>query len=285
MKSIAVINDLSGFGRCSLTAAIPVISACGAQCCPLPTAVLSNQTGYDSYYCDDFTNKMPLFFAEWEKLNPAFDAILTGFIAGSRQGALIEQFIKTFQKENTLLVVDPVMADNGSIYDFYTPGMVQTVKQLAMHADIVTPNLSELYLLAGEDCAGILTADPDTLQQNAAEYAKRVLQQGVKTVIVSGIPAKDGQLANGIFTKDGAEFVLSGAMPGSFSGTGDLFVSVVTAKIVCGTPVQKAVEIATDFIYRSICRTIESSDGKPDYKGGIEFESFLHLLWEEQQHG
>ena len=115
-KKIAVINDLSGFGRCSLTAAISVLSVMGVQPCPLPTAVLSAQTGYPSYYCDDYTDKMQYFRREWKKMDARFDGIYTGFVASERQIENIFEFLDTFRRKKTFLLVDPVMGDNGKVY-------------------------------------------------------------------------------------------------------------------------------------------------------------------------
>ena len=112
-KKIAVINDLSGFGRCSLTAAISVIAAMGVQPCPLPTAVLSAQTGYPSYYCDDYTEKMEYFRSEWKKMGQTFDGIYTGFVASEQQIDQIFHFVETFDTPDTFLLVDPVMGDDG----------------------------------------------------------------------------------------------------------------------------------------------------------------------------
>ena len=140
MKKTAVINDISGFGKCSMTAAIPVISVMGIQACPLPTAVLSNQTGYPEYFCDDFSDRMEDYIAMWRKLGLSFDSILTGYIANEKQIEIINGFCKEFKKKNTLLVVDPVMADNGSVYATHSKKLCDGVKSLAMQADIITPN-------------------------------------------------------------------------------------------------------------------------------------------------
>ena len=146
-KKIAVINDLSGFGRCSLTAAISVIAAMGVQPCPLPTAVLSAQTGYPSYYCDDYTEKMEYFRSEWEKMGQTFDGIYTGFVASEQQIDQIFHFVETFDTPDTFLLVDPVMGDDGRTYAMFTPELLRKMKKLAMTADIITPNLTELTLL------------------------------------------------------------------------------------------------------------------------------------------
>lgn len=112
-KKIAVINDLSGFGRCSIAVALPLISHLGVQCCPLPTAIFSNHTGFNSFYFDDYTHSMGPYMAEWEKLGLEFEGILTGFLGSEQQIGLVEQFIETFSTERTTVIMDPVMGDNG----------------------------------------------------------------------------------------------------------------------------------------------------------------------------
>ena len=150
-KKIAVINDLSGFGKCSLTAAISVIAAMGVQPCPLPTAILSAQTGYPSYFCDDYTDKMEEFRKEWKKMGVSFDGIYTGFMAGGRQIEKVFDFLDDFYTEDTFLLADPVMGDNGRRYDMFTPELLAMMKELVRRADIITPNLTELCLLTDTD--------------------------------------------------------------------------------------------------------------------------------------
>ena len=130
MKKIAVIQDLSGLGKCSLTAAIPVLSVMGVQAVPLPTAVLSNQTGYPSYYCDNYTEHMEQIMDEWEKRGFSPDGIYTGFLADEEQADKILDFLRRFRKEKTMVLVDPVMGDNGNAYGIYTEGLREKMLQL-----------------------------------------------------------------------------------------------------------------------------------------------------------
>ena len=147
MKKIAVLNDLSGLGKCSLTAAIPVISAMGVQACPLPTAILSNQTGYASYYCDDYTQHMDAIMDEWEKRGVRPDGIYTGFLAGEKQADKILEFIHRFSSSDTKVLVDPVMGDQGRAYDIYSPQLCEKMRALISQAQVITPNLTEALLL------------------------------------------------------------------------------------------------------------------------------------------
>lgn len=148
MKKAAVIHDLSGFGKCSLTAAIPVLSALGVQCCPVATAVLTGQTGYPCYHCTDLTAMLPDYIDAWGKNNAHFDAIYSGFLTGAEQISQVLDFIRQFREEHTLLLVDPVMGDDGNAYPFFTPGLLNGMKELTLKADVITPNLTEACLLA-----------------------------------------------------------------------------------------------------------------------------------------
>ena len=154
MKKIAVINDLSGFGKCSLTVALPILSAMGVECNPIPTAILSNQTGFDDFYSVDFTPHLTPYIDMWKKQNVHFDAILTGYLGSEKQVDIILDFIYHFGK-NSLVFVDPVMADDGVLYDTYDDALCEKVKALTKKANIITPNLTELCILCGVDYSQI----------------------------------------------------------------------------------------------------------------------------------
>ena len=191
-KKIAVINDLSGFGRCSLTAAISVIAAMGVQPCPLPTAVLSAQTGYPSYYCDDYTEKMEYFRSEWEKMGQTFDGIYTGFVASEQQIDQIFHFVETFDTPDTFLLVDPVMGDDGRTYAMFTPELLRKMKKLAMTADIITPNLTELTLLTDASYHELVAiSDAESMTKEIVKLAQSLCEAGPSKVIVTGIRFSD----------------------------------------------------------------------------------------------
>lgn len=150
-KKVAVINDLSGFGRCSLTAAISVLSAMGVQACPLPTAVLSAQTGYEDYHCVSLTEEMEQFRRSWEKMEARFDGIYTGFAADEEQIGHMIHIAETFHKKKAFLLVDPIMGDHGYKFDIFSIEFCRKMRELAKMADIVTPNLTELCILTDTD--------------------------------------------------------------------------------------------------------------------------------------
>ena len=138
-KKIALINDFTGFGRCSIAVALPVISMLKVQCCPLPTSVLSNHTGFESFFFDDYTEKMTPYIAEWKKLGLQFDGICSGFLGSKEQIRIVQQFFQDFKTEENCIIVDPVMGDYGKTYSTYTPQMCEEMKKLVGYADILTP--------------------------------------------------------------------------------------------------------------------------------------------------
>ena len=146
-KKIAVINDLSGYGRCSLTVAIPVLSVMGHQCCPVPTAILSNHTEFPVYFFDDYTEKMTAYTDKWKELGLSFDAVATGFLGSEAQIEIVMDMIRKLESEETFVVVDPVMGDHGHAYETYTPEMCEQMKELVCMADIVLPNVTECCIL------------------------------------------------------------------------------------------------------------------------------------------
>lgn len=282
-KKIAVINDLSGFGRCSLTAAISTISVMGVQPCPLPTAILSAQTGYPSYYCDDYTDKMEHFRREWEKMQVRFDGIYTGFVASEAQIVQIFRFLDTFYKEPAFLLVDPVMGDEGKVYKLFTSGLLQRMKELAMRADVVTPNLTELCLLTGTDFEELRELKgKKELSSAVEELAGKLIRSGPHTVIVTGIRFEEeggermiGNLA--VTERDENSGRLS-AFPyigGSFSGTGDLFASVMAGGIARGDDILHLMDLAGEFIEKAMKDSVE---GQVERNAGTNYEKYLGML-------
>ena len=271
LKRIAVINDLSGFGRCSLTAALPVISAIGIEACPLPTAILSNQTGYPSFFCTDYTENLYSYINEWRKLGVKFDGILTGYLTSAKQAEIIYDFVEEFADVNTLVFVDPVMADDGLLYDTYDSNLCKKVKKLTEKANIIAPNLTELCILCDADYEKVTH---ENSIQKTSEIAASLLTDTLKTVIVTGVKIDD-EIHNIIVDKSGKTVVKSKLIEGSYSGTGDLFSSIVCAEIVKGKSVLQAVNIATVFLQKSIEDTYKENT---DRNNGVNFQQHLEVL-------
>ena len=278
MKKIAAVNDLSGFGKCSLTAAIPVISALGVQCCPLVTGVFSNQTGYDSFYCRDCTDDMEPCIEEWKKLHADFDGILTGFIANGKQGEIIHKLIDAFESEKTVIAVDPVMADDGEVYKCYDEACVKAIISLAKRADIITPNLTELCILSERNYDDVVSLKRDELLSAIKEMSILQNKEKAKIVITSGIHISENEVANAVYDNGSFDVIITPHYGGSFSGTGDILASFVTAQYIKGVPVKKAVKQASEFICKSIEETIKDTDGNYCRMDGVHFENYLKGL-------
>lgn len=285
MKKIAVLNDLSGMGKCSLTAAIPVISVMGIQACPLPTAVLSAQTGFPSYYCDDYTDRMDAIMEEWKKMDFYPDGIYTGFLADARQADKAVEFIEQFAKEDTKILIDPVMGDNGEEYPIYTEALCEKMRFLVRRATVITPNLTEaLLLLYGARRAHVLwkelsLMDEERLLKFTESTGKELSKEFDTEVVITGIdlPARENHQEMGnLICKDGVQTWVSTVKEGgSYSGTGDLFASVLSAGMVKGMDTVDSVRKAVKFLAKGIHDAVVEGT---DRNEGIYFERYLSEL-------
>lgn len=274
-KKAAVINDLSGFGKCSLNAAIAVLSALGIQPCPIPTAILTNQTQYKLYKTVDFTEHMHDYIDIWKKNNASFSGIYSGYIANAKQVDFISSFIDTFKTDNSIVLVDPVMGDNGIVYKEYSREMCDKMGLLVSKADFITPNLTELCILTDEDYFGISSL-PFRKKISAVEkMAYTLADKNNQTVAVTGIVDND-KIYNGVFGKSIELLVRTDYYNMSFSGTGDLFASVFFGGLLKGFSIQKALETAGRFIELAILDTIKHDGADPN--DGVEFEKNLGYL-------
>lgn len=275
IKKAAVINDLSGFGKCSLTASIAVLSVMGVQPCPMPTAVLTNQTGYKNHYCIDLTDELSHYKEMWSLNNESFDGIYSGYIADKRQVDIIFDFINTFRKSNTVVLVDPVMGDNGRLYSAYNDESCKKICGLARSADIITPNLTELCILTDTDFDKLNShCASDDFLDRISEVAKGAISHSEQKIVVTGIN-KGGCLYNGVFSNQDCDFIKAECHGGSFSGTGDIFASIVFASVVNGESLVSSVKKAVSFIEKA---TADTAKEPYDRNDGINFEKFLYQL-------
>ncbi|ERK42176.1 putative pyridoxal kinase [[Eubacterium] cylindroides ATCC 27803] len=268
-KKIAVINDFSGFGRCSIAVALPIISTLKIQCCPLPTSIFSNHTGFDSFFFDDYTDKMPLYINEWKKLGLQFDGITSGFLGSKKQIEIVTQFFKDFKTKENIIIVDPVMGDYGKIYATYTKEMCEEMKELVQYADIITPNITELC---------ILTDTPYQEKWKISELEKMtegLAEKGPEKIVVTGIVQKEF-IANFCYEKGKSPKILRCHRVGTQrSGTGDVFSSIIAADAVNQVPFDKSVKKASNFIKKCILKSIEMDIPVTD---GVCFEELLQTL-------
>ena len=271
-KRIALINDITGFGRCSVTVQLPLISAMRVQVCPLPTAILSVHTGFPNHYLDDYTERMRPYMENWAANALEFDAILTGFLGSERQIEVVLECIARFKQRHTQLVVDPVMGDNGSLYSSYTPAICAKMRQLLPQADVVTPNLTEACQLLGTDypTGGLVTED------ELAQMAAAIAAMGPRAVIITGLHA-DENVRTYLYA-DGCGRSFDNPKVGrDRSGAGDAFSAIIAAALVRGIPLAEGVPRAADFIGH--CLTYAEELDLP-WNHGLPFEEFMGELTE-----
>ena len=270
---IAAIHDLSGFGRCSLTVILPILSAMGLQCCPVPTAFLSTHTGgFEGFTFLDMTEEMPKVANHWNTLGLDFQAIYSGFLGSERQIHIVEDFIRTFRRKDTVVVVDPVMGDHGEVYKTYTPAMCAGMAQLAAQADVITPNLTEAALLLGIPYE-TLSAD----EADCRSIAEQLSMDGRRSVVLTGASAGPDLTGAVCFdAKTGRTDILQAErVPRTFLGTGDVFASVLTGTLVKGDALPEATRQAVDFVHACAARTMEENI---PLREGVDFEPLLGLL-------
>lgn len=279
MNKIAIVNDMSGFGRCSLTAALPVISVLGVQACPFPTAILSSQTGYPSYECVDFTMHMGDFHKEWTKLDVNFNVIYTGFVSCEKQIDEIFKFINSFHHTDNLLLVDPIMGDDGENYDMFSDELLKKMIKLTSYANIITPNLTELCLITRTNYKELTSiSHKETILSTINTMCKEILSDTLNEVIVTGVHFLENDIdmvANVLISHTDIFYTAHPYLGGSYSGTGDLFASCISGGLAKGITTKEMIKIASNFLYESIKDAI--SHNIP-FEEGVEFENHLHRL-------
>ena len=273
-KKIAVINDISGFGRCSISVSLPIISYLGVQCCPVPTSIFSNHTGFPHFFFDDYTDRMPEYIDHWKRLGLTFDGVATGFLGSARQIQIVKEFICEFGREKTQIIVDPVMGDNGKLYSTYSEEMCREMKKLIAHADIITPNLTEAcYLL------DMPYREKGWKRKELSDMAHKLSEMGPSRVVITGIPQGEF-IANYVYIK--AE---DGERQGRLSrihradsercGTGDVFAAIVAADAINGVPFERSVKKAASFVKQCITKAVELKTPSTD---GVPYEELLYKL-------
>jgi len=270
---VAAIHDMSGFGRCSLTVAIPVLSAMGLQCCPLPTAFLSTHTGgFEGFSFLDMTDEMPRAAEHWKTLDLGFRCIYSGFLGSERQIRIVSDFIRDFRGADTVVVVDPVMGDHGKLYQTYTPAMCEGMVHLAEQADVIVPNLTEAALLMGVPYEALPEGE-----NGCREIVEKLSLDGRRSVVLTGAStAPDLTGAMCFDAKTGrTKSVQVRRVPREFYGTGDVFASVLAGALVKEQSLPTAVRQAVDFVRACAEQTAEQN---LPIREGVDFEPLLGLL-------
>ena len=273
VKKVAAIHDLSGMGRVSLTVVIPILSSMGFQVCPLPTAILSNHTQYPDFTFLDLTDEMPRIIAEWKRLEVEFDAIYTGYLGSPRQIQIVSDFIRDFRRKDSLTVIDPVLGDNGKLYSNFNESMVVEMQHLVTHADVITPNLTELFYLLDRPYKESNT------DQELKEYLRCLSDKGPEVVIITSVPVLDEPHKTSVYAynRRGNRYwkITCPYLPAHYPGTGDTFTSVITGALLQGDSLPIALDRATQFILQGIRATFGY---EYDNRDGILLEKVLHNL-------
>lgn len=269
-KKIAVINDMSGFGRCSLAVSMPIISYMGIQCCPVPTSIFSNHTGFKEYFFDDYTDRMEEYVSKWHGLDLKFEGITSGFLGSKRQIEMVIRFIEEFRSGRTKVIIDPVMGDHGKVYATYTDEMCEEMQRLVKYADIVTPNLTECCRLTDTPYK-----ESGWRKKELAVMAQKLFDKGPDKVVITGIPQGEF-IANYVMEKGKEPKILRTHKAGTErSGTGDVFASIIAADAVNGVAFDRSVKKASNFVKKCILKSVEMDIPQTD---GVCFEEILYTL-------
>ena len=273
-KKVAAVHDLSGVGHVSLMAVIPILSSMGIQVCPLPTAVLSTHTQYPEYTFLDLTDEMRRMTECWKHLNFTFDAFYTGYLGSPAQVQIVENLIEHFKRPDDLVVVDPVLGDNGRLYKGFGEEMIQEMRRLIRKADVITPNITEVFLLLDRpQPEGALSDD------YLKELLKALSDQGPEIVIATSVPVTDNPHMTSVYAynRRGDRYwkVTCPYLPAHYPGTGDSFTSVITGSLMQGDSLPIALDRATQFILQGIRATFGYEYNNMD---GIMLEKVLHNL-------
>lgn len=273
-KKIALINDITGFGRCSIAVMAPVVSAMKIQAVAVPTAILSTHTQFPEYYFDDYTPKMRDYIQTYKNLDMSFDAIATGFLGSEEQVDIVIDFIRTFKKPGVFTLVDPVMGDDGQLYKTYTPALSEKMKGLVRYADILTPNLTELCALTGTEYR-----DGNFNNTELENLCQQLSAQGPEHIVVTGIHCEDRQIMNFVYSKgEKPKMVMVDRIGGDRSGTGDVISAVIAGMYLNGHDFYDSVKRSTEFASKCVAYCEEQH--VPTH-WGLSVEMFLRDLMED----
>lgn len=270
MKRIVTLQDISCVGRCSITVALPILSAMGVECGILPTAVLSTHTMFENYTCKDLSDQIQPIADAWERENITFDGVYTGYLASREQCEEICRFFDRFGQKDTLLFADPAMADNGQLYPAFDAQFPRYMAKVCAKANIILPNITEACLLTG--------IPYETVYEPA--YIRKLLEAlltlGCKTAVITGVSYEKGQLGVVSLDQDGNSFsYFTRHCPQSYHGTGDIFSTTVLGGLMRGLRLGDSLTLAADFVVKCIEATAKAPDAR---WYGAEFESQIPEL-------
>lgn len=267
MKRIITLQDISCVGKCSLTVALPIISAAGVEAGVLPTAVLSTHTAFPKFTFCDLTDEIETISDTFADLDIDFDAIYTGYLGSFRQLSLVSDFIDRFGGK-AKVIIDPVMADNGQLYKGFTPEFAASMAKLCAKADLVVPNLTEASYMLG------IPYNPDYDEEYIKDVLKKLTELGAKSAALTGIGFKDNEI--GVYFYDGVSgeyySYFNEKLPASFHGTGDIYASAAVGAMMRGFGIPESLSIAVDFTLITMKKTLEDKDHR---FYGVNFEEAL----------
>ncbi len=270
-KRVAAIHDISCFGKCSLTVALPIISAAGIECAGIPTAILSTHTGgFSGYTFRDLTDDIMPVANHWKKEGITFDAVYSGYLGSADQIDLVCEAVDTFGTDKTLLIVDPVMADHGKLYAGFPDSFPKEMVRLCAKADIITPNITE---------AAFMTDMPYMEAPHSKEYIESLLT-GLRRfangkIVLTGVCFKAGEIGAACMEDEKIEYIFTPHVDAAYHGTGDIFTSALTCGILLGKSLGEAALIAAKFTAGCIKLTKEQY---PEMKYGVNFEAQIPNL-------
>lgn len=271
-KRLMAINDISCLGKCSLTVALPVISACGIEVCPVPTAILSTHTGgFAGYSFKDLSEDIGDITSHWETLKLQFDGIYSGYLGSISQIEYVKDTIKKFKSEKTLIVVDPVMGDFGRLYAGFTEDFVEEMVSLCKEADVITPNITE---------ACFMTKTPYKEPPFTNDYIETLMEKlkkiCSKNIVLTGVSFDNKTMGSAIFDGKEIKYIFAEKLEGRFHGTGDVFASSFVGAYMSGKSLIDAAATAVNFVVDCIKKTMETKD----IHYGVEFEKCIPKLLE-----
>ena len=270
-KRSAGINDLSGFGRCSLAVTLPILSVMGVHTACVPSAVLSTHTGeFSGYSFRDLTQDMRLFLRHWQQEKLYFDALMSGYLGSFEQIEIVREFFAAFGKEADMVFVDPVMGDDGALYPLYTDDMARGMKELCAGADVIVPNLTEACILLGETYhEGVQT------EQYLHKLCRGLRALGAKRAVITGASIRDGMIGAACLDDRGFFMRAAEKVDASYCGTGDVFASVLMGALMRENMLPDAVQLAVDYTADAVRHSVLS--GVPR-REGVDFERNLWTL-------
>lgn len=283
MKKVAVINDISGFGRCSMAVQLPILSTMQVMACPMPTGVFSCQSAFDSYHYTDLTEQMLITLDDWLKTDVKMDAIIAGFMMSANQLQVVQKCIKSLKKENSIILIDPILGDDGIQFSFFNTEYLNKMQELIKEATIITPNITELCLLCNYDYNKLTNQEHKPTKEYINEIqkiARPLFNENLEQIIVTGVKQinnnKNTEVHNVLITKNGSTYsTASEFLMGSFSGTGDILASMICGYLLRGTKIETAINRTSDFLNKVVNASINSDI---DRKFGADFESVLNQI-------